>query len=246
VAKLLRLAESSNVHEAALAAEHASRLMREHQISRAMLDAGARDHEDPIVDQYAAGRDAGIPAGGRGRWRGSLAIVLARAHGCVVFGPSDRHFLIGRASACDAVRYLYTYAAAEIDRLAVKASRGMGRTWANNFRLGAVDAVKESLARAHAQAAADARAQAAGADAEAAGTALVKVENALALLQADHQAAVALGRARYRLGGGSSYRVTGNASAREAGRRAGASINVSGGRAGALGSGRRLIGGGAA
>jgi hypothetical protein len=78
--KALRaLATSSNVHEAAAAAAQATRLLLEHDLAEADVDAASGEPveaptiADEPLDNYGA-RVSG--------WKSTLAIFLTKAHGC--------------------------------------------------------------------------------------------------------------------------------------------------------------------
>lgn len=240
VRKLLSLAQSANVHEAAAAAAAAQRLMAEHAIAEAMLvgDAGDATPLESVGESHLA------QAGERKlvRWLARLATVIAAANDCRVFlrrGVDLR--IIGTAANAATVGYLYSYLRGEIDRLceAALATRTdtwtAGKTWAANFRLGAVEAVGERLKEARAQARTDARQQANAGDTLGNGAALARVNHALARLD-EQRAEVDRVYEGLHLRAGKAWSTRHNAEAREAGRRAGAQINLSSGRPLASGS----------
>lgn len=140
VAKLLKLATSTNPNEAANAAAQAQRLMDEHRLSTDDV-RGASD-ADPM-------EQADVDMGGRkvrSVWRGRLAYSVGQHNGCVVFWVGARLQAVGRRSDVRVALYLYDYLAGEIDRLATRASIGRGRAYANAFRNGAVGIIAQRLA----------------------------------------------------------------------------------------------------
>lgn len=153
IRKLLRMAQhqTSNPHEAALAASHAQRLMDEHNLSAAMLDLNDETAAERVI--LADGTDA-LDAWSRVVvWKARLAVVVAKANACesivrgVVGKPGRRLALIGRPSDIAATRYIYAFIVAEADRLVGIHGRGQGATWRNNYLNGIVDAVEEAFDR---------------------------------------------------------------------------------------------------
>lgn len=148
IRKLLRLAESANVHEAANAAARARTLMDRHRIEAASIEASAQtdevcDHPDTPLWSFAR------PP----RWRVGLAAAVAETGGCKIY---LRHhlrsvdaILVGRRCDVDDVRFLEGVLATQIERLTRAHARGRGRRWGHAFRLGAVATVAERLERAH-------------------------------------------------------------------------------------------------
>ena len=232
VRKLLRLGESDNPHESASAIAMAQRIMAENRITAAEIELEApaaapreevRGWENPLDSAKAA-----LPS-----WKGRLALILAKANGCQVYRSGPTLKIIGRASRVEEVRYLYTYCAQEVERITRRRGHGNGRTWANNFRLGCVDAIKSAIDRESTALRAELREKA-----RAAGTmALVKLDNALAVTDGEHREAAQFGRIHLglRSRSGGSHRHDG--SARESGRSAGAGIYP--------GNGAPQVGGGA-
>lgn len=149
IAKLLRLAKSSNVQEAANAAAHAQRLLEQHNIAAASVDeTGSRfqvkDHgDDPLL-------------GGRriAPWRWCLVHTLAELNGCATyvheFEPDGYQevCLIGTTEDVDHVRAMFGHLTREVERLAVAYKpRGKKsvRVAKSSFRLGAVDMIEERM-----------------------------------------------------------------------------------------------------
>lgn len=236
--KLLRLAESDNPHEAALAAQRAQEILTRYEIDRTSINLGGTSEQhtpDEEIENFmnkGAPLDAGLAR--IARWKGMLASAIAKANQARVYIAGNAIGIVGRASDVEKVRYLYAMLVAETDRLTDRDGKGCGVNWRNQYRLGVVDAVREKLAATHAKVAAEMRA-------ENNGHALVRVNQAIAKLAENDLAVDAWMKANMRL---RTSRASGryNPNARAAGREAGKAINISSAR-GALGAaGKRLKG----
>lgn len=149
IRRLLRLSESPNVHEAAVAAATAQELMARHRIEAAALEAA--DAPDGIVD----GRDAPLESSKRLRsWKTHLADVVARANGCRIYllerGKLEEVVLVGRLEDADLVRTLYGELVKQVERLTRRHGEGRDRQFCNGFRLGVVTTLHERMTRANA------------------------------------------------------------------------------------------------
>ena len=241
-AALLRLANSDNPNEAALAAQRAQEILDRYDLDRAALEmegALPAEPDEDIVDfgRKGAPLDSGAGKSNRERWTITLAAVIAHANNCYLYTCGPAINLVGRASDVNAVRYLYSYLFCEVVRLTDRDGQGCGRTWRNNYRLGVIDTVGLALRQA-ARRAADAWV----ADVDAHPS--VPRERALVLVQAalekraERFASVARWvkkNKKMRLGRSTAPRY--DHEARTAGREAGKEIRVGGARAG-LPSGR--------
>lgn len=154
VRRLLRLAESANVHEAASAAARAQELMARHRIEAASLDTGG---DDDVRDH----RDAPLDASKRLRpWKTHLADAIARANGCRIYlhtrGNVRAIVLVGRAEDVSLVRMLFEELVKRVESMTRKHGAGRERSFCNAFRIGMVVTIGERLeaasrdARAHA------------------------------------------------------------------------------------------------
>ena len=111
--KLLALASSDNVHEAALAASRAQELIEEHRLQAfldAEADAEAREAADPVL----SGTDDPLEATKRLRkWRVVLAMRLAELNGCIAYtveyGREKRLLVSGREADREVVKELYAW-----------------------------------------------------------------------------------------------------------------------------------------
>lgn len=154
VRKLLSLATSPNVHEAASAAAMAQALVARHRLEQLLAaEQAASDDPDPITD----GRDAPLEVARRLRtWKVVLASALARASGCVAYtagrGAEQAILVVGRARDREAVATLWTFLVRRIEWLSATHGAGQPRSWHEAFRVGAVDTIAERLSGADEQA----------------------------------------------------------------------------------------------
>lgn len=153
IQKLRRLATSSNVNEAAAAAAAADRLIQEHGLEEAQLEA----------DGQTAGEMASLEAEPVASWTGltpawqlSLGSLLAHHYDCAcfrernVYGKSrkvESLRIVGRPSDVATMRYMFAWLTLEIERLAHGSRAAAGASPAetvairNSFRHGAVHGV---------------------------------------------------------------------------------------------------------
>lgn len=156
VRKLLALAMSDNVHEAAAAAAQAQNLITRHRIDRASLtednEASVRLHDDPLDEGSRVAQ-----------WRLELAMVVAEANGCRVVVLKDGRYseikLVGHEDDIGPVRALYAWLVGEVQRLA-RSSKRRGRDSLDTFRMGAILTIEHRLKAANVQATHGARREA--------------------------------------------------------------------------------------
>jgi hypothetical protein len=149
IRKLLALAGSDNVHEAALAAQRAQELMDRWDIEAGMLDTTSA----PEPEETIQGETEMVPRAGRKVvWKGIMASHLAKANGCKAFWRTEpggvRLVIVGRPSDVQETGYVFALLCKTVDTLARRDCKGLGVTWANSFRLGVVTAVGEKLREA--------------------------------------------------------------------------------------------------
>jgi len=147
IRKLLGLATSSNVHEAAAAAAQAQLLIERHRLAH-LLEPAATD-ADPLTD----GADAPLESARRPRrWKAALACGLAEVNGCVAYsvqrGGETELRVAGRASDRAVVASVWTWLVPRIEWLSATHGEGRNRAWHDAFRVGAADAVVERLKKA--------------------------------------------------------------------------------------------------
>lgn len=231
VRKLLRLSTSSNANEAALAAAKAQELIDRYQLANAMLSLDAPNMapiDEPIED---FGRK-GAPLDNRkrlDRWAVQLASEITHANACKSYSEGAVIQIIGRPSDVDTVRYLYGYLAREVELLTASHGKGCGRTWCNNFRLGAVETIARKVYEQRKETIRQFRAEFTSPSNEPS-TALILANQAITKV-AERRAAVSDWvktnmNLRFQPASRSNYDST----AREAGRKAGESIAIGGNR----------------
>ncbi len=153
VHKLLALARSPNVHEAATAAGLAQALIARHRL-QGWIDAGQAVAADP--DPIEDARDSPLEVSRRLRkWKVVLACAIADANGCIAYtldrGKDQAIVLVGRARDRAAVLELWTWLVARIEWLSATHGAGQDRQWHEAFRVGAVASVADRLAHVEEQ-----------------------------------------------------------------------------------------------
>lgn len=146
VRKLLALASSPNVHEAASAAAMAQALIERHRL-QSWLDARDERSRDPIED----GLDAPLEVARKVRsWKRVLAASLADANGCIAYtrvhGDDEAIIVAGRATDRQAVVELWGWLVKRIEWLSATHGAGRSRKWHDSFRVGAATVVGQRLA----------------------------------------------------------------------------------------------------
>jgi hypothetical protein len=146
VRKLLALATSPNVHEAAAAAARAQALISRHHLASLLGDT---PDPDPVTD----GADAPLERARKLRkWRVVLASSLAEVNGCVAYsvdlGAHQELRVAGRSADRTAVAALWEWLPERIQWLSASLGAGRSRQWHDDFRIGAVEAVVEQLRQA--------------------------------------------------------------------------------------------------
>lgn len=153
IADLRRLATSSNLHEAEVAAAAAARLAEKHRISEAEIEeAGTEPGEQAVQDREVLDDD-------RGRtivWKRSLASILSAHFGCALVRVPEkvdesfvyRLLIVGRPSDTAIVRYLYAWLSLDLARIATREGRGRGASWKRSWLVGAVTGIREQLTKA--------------------------------------------------------------------------------------------------
>jgi len=244
VRKLLRLAESSNEHEAASAAAKAQDLIDANRLNVALLAmddmTAAPAPDEPITDYEAIGAPLD-PRTRQPMYVWALALSVAKANHCGVYRSGGRMQIYGRPSDVETVRYFYAMLITDVERLIRSRGNGAGRVWRNNYGRGIVETISKKLKDQHDETIREARTVAsfqAAPGQEA--TALMRVNTALATIEARADATHAFGHDVLKLRSGSGRSSTYDAGARELGRRDGQAVNI--GRAsGRLVSGARAL-----
>lgn len=147
VQKLLALSQSDNPHEAASALAAAQALIRKHQLS---IDEVERE-TGQVQEAPESYRLDPIMSGKRHpKWKERLLVILARASGCAPFVTGEKFaekhlYIVGRPSDADIVKYLFSYATAEIVRMSQKQCKGKGARYRDDWLHGAVTGIGLNL-----------------------------------------------------------------------------------------------------
>lgn len=256
VKKLLQLKRSDNEHEAAQAAAKAAALIEEFQLSEALLRLDDDTTKaEAIVENATVEGEAQAPSKGkRVAWKGTIAGSLARSLGCEMFWWHNGQIrCYGRESAVQTWSYTCRVLFNEVDRLCHAAWEREGeeaelagqsaRKWKNAFRIGAAVTVAGRLSEER-KAKATARATAKAAAAE--GELRTAVKNGMALMlveqdEAEVKTEYAKFEKREKMVATAAIGRVSSRSGLDAGREAGARININRNRAG-LAQGQRRIG----
>lgn len=232
--KFLKLAQSDNPNEAALAASRAQDIIDRFKLSIDMsVDGVEVERPTEAVKTFEASLYADEGKYLK-RWKLTLASVVACANGCRVFFQGTSVRLVGHPSDAETVRYLFAWLAGEVDRLTERDAKGNGKSWSTNFRLGIVDTLNRRLQQQKAETVANVREEARVASGPNP-HALMRVEKSLQRIEREEKEVDAFMEGlKLRK---SNSRTSYNPSAREAGRRAGESITFNKSR-GALGGGQ--------
>ncbi len=222
--KLLRLAQSSNPHEAALAASRAQEIMDRFKLEGLSADFDPNTRPAEAIEDFRA--DPLDSSSSIESWRARLCHHVATSNECKVYilrtVNGSGFAIVGRASDAQTVRYLYSWLKQEVDRLACEHCAGLGRTYRNNFRIGYVETVVERLVESR-----EATNEAVKSEATVAGDlAVARVEKALALREKMLADVDAWMNTRLNLRKRSSSRSTYNPNARIAGRIAGRDVRM--------------------
>jgi len=152
IKNLRNLATSANAYEAAAAAKVADKLIAQHRISEAEIQASSK------VDLPAAIK-ADNPLYETARvtsWKNNLASYLTAHYGCKMINDFtytaesrnriSRYYIIGNKGDTEIVRFMFTWLSNEIERLCKKHCKGKGRVVCASYCEGAVDGINVQLA----------------------------------------------------------------------------------------------------
>ena len=199
----------ANINESANAAAAAQRLIEQHRIEQAELqldmegDVESTDH----LEKWELLEEDGPRIV---MWRLNLALAIGRVNGCAGFykdaqyeGDKASINIVGTKDNLKIVHYLFFYLSTTIERLCKKKGKGLGRVWAQSFRMGAVAKIKERLLEAQRKAREDLMA-----NVKQSSTALVRLEGAIAKVDDQLKDAFAFLRETVNLGPGRQDNVT--------------------------------------
>jgi len=141
----MRLGESPNEHEAALAIATAQALLERFEMELADLGADLTAAPEPLGEDEIETARPGARARKMEHWKLQLCSALARANGVSLFYARSKITLCGRRSDTARVRQLFQECAHEVERLAFRLARENGRSYAHSFRMGVVYAVRKAI-----------------------------------------------------------------------------------------------------
>jgi hypothetical protein len=238
-AALFRLANGGTTDgETCAAVEKAQAIMTRYQIDRTALEMDGTEQEDegPWIDTAHGGEGAYTEGRRMAQWKWRLLFAICKANACLPHrtyksnGAQMEFHVIGKPGTCDTVRYLWRLIASQVDTIALKQSRGMGRVYTREFREGCVERIRERI-KTGAQSAIDDMRNAASLNPDP--HALVRVNGALERIEAKRKESYAVAASqfgvRYSYGRPRSS-ASHDGAAREAGRAAGDKVSL-GGRA---------------
>lgn len=241
----LRLANSSNQHEAALAASRAQEIIDRYKLDISDLDydtQSTKDDAEPVQDfGYEDPLDHVKYGWYRETWCIRLASVISRSNQCrIVYrrqpDKSRKIRIFGRPSDVSTVRYLYGFFRAQVEALAKTNCAGHSSAYFGQFCTGVIDTLTVKLTASREELFKSKRDEYANNP-----MALVKVNGAIAKMDkkaADVEAFMDQAVGKMRPGrGGFTRTYTGG---REQGQEAGKSLRMTGAKA-SLGAGRREI-----
>lgn len=157
IQKLLALSQNNpSPEEAAAAASMAQELMTKYNITTYMVEsASGQIQEESIINGWQKGEYFENLGNKRSSWKNILATGICKINGCKILNLINRNpttgkkeiFIVPIGTYDDIItsKYLYIYLRNEIERLCHKHNCGYGKTWANNFKLGATQVVIERL-----------------------------------------------------------------------------------------------------
>lgn len=144
IKKLFAMAQSTEFEEeAASFIGKANALMLQYKVTHADIDAHSDDPINIFYNSPLNEEDAN--KGALARWKAVLSLYITQENGCYAFYRGSNIILVGKPDNVANCRYIYEYCVSAVDNLAKNNCRGQGRTYTNNFRLGCVDAIRESM-----------------------------------------------------------------------------------------------------
>lgn len=177
IKKLLALAANNpSQAESASALAKAQALMTEHKIEQATLENSAPNEEDIFS---GLGAEEGVTGA---YWKVTLASALGYANGVFIYKSGKTIGLVGKKSNIQTLTYMFQYCLSEIERLSKANCKGLGHSYANDFKRGCVSAISEAIRLERANLERRMREQAAAVNGE---RGLIVLNNAIAKINRD-------------------------------------------------------------
>lgn len=155
IQKLLKLSESKNHHEAALATAKAAELMLKYQIQQMDLNTEDSDQAELNLSTYTLFEN---PGKNRAIWKEQIAFALGSMFGCCVYLSNNGLKLYGSQNDSQTVTYLFLLICREVDAYCDElwmrygqhqvnhlGEKFHGKTWKSSFRLGCVTEISNRL-----------------------------------------------------------------------------------------------------
>ena len=147
VKKLLALHNNNtSVNEASSAYKVAQKLLAEHRLT--MADVQAVSTEEEIKEW---GGHPLYEGKRRITWKCNLATTITRNNGCDALFYGGTILVVGRKSDFEIVQWLYDSISNQIEAMAKSACKGLGKGYSNDFKLGAARRVRERMIEAQAE-----------------------------------------------------------------------------------------------
>ena len=138
IRKLLALAANNpSQAESASALAKAQALMTEHKIEQAILDASKPTPQEENIFTML-GKEEGV---NRAYWKLDLAATLGRANGVFIYKSGGAIGVVGKKSNIQALSYMFAYCISEVEKLSKLHCKGLGHSYANDFKRGCVSAI---------------------------------------------------------------------------------------------------------
>lgn len=145
VAKLRRLAQSDNIHEATLAAGMADELLQKYRLEECQLPEDQQEQIQESPEPFEQCRKFTT-------WKRALRNLLAKHYGCTSYVSKDGlewlTYLVGRPSDIEQFKYMYGWLTAEINRLNICKGKASRTSFAQGCVYGFAKALAESKAKA--------------------------------------------------------------------------------------------------
>jgi len=150
VRKLLRLSESNNPNEAATAFAKAQELIDKYKLSLLLLE---EDDTSSSFNEEITEEVMNVMGKSYSSWGSRLSYIIANANDCRTYMTKTIMnqtrmavlIIVGKPSNAALARYLFDHIKSEIERLSIRDCKGMGKTYANSYKLGAIDTIKQKL-----------------------------------------------------------------------------------------------------
>ena len=143
--KLMSLGDSDNPNEAALAVARAQEILSRYEIQMADLEiADDEEFQELEFDIRGEGKKG---YGNMVTWKANIVNAVAKANGCNVFFQGAKSFFCGKESDVKTARDLTKKLLIEVEGVARRASAGLGRRYANSFKVGVSTKIYEILER---------------------------------------------------------------------------------------------------